>query len=211
MLCAKLNQIHAGLSPNERLSYAYGDKIMERLARVEQQAGEVFEASWEVYTVKKGEYLLKQGKAARYVWLLLEGVVRECQTEDGKCYVSHFYLPGLFFTNYDSSLNDCPSTKSLQMVTDGQLFGIAWKQLKQLEQRYPVLSELEKLLFNHSTQVRHNLWRERNKQDSITFYKYLMDFFPSIVQEVSNIDLSCYMGINCCSLSRIRRLLSSIL
>lgn len=183
-------------------------KLLPLLKEVEQLAGPSLRQVVYSCQLSKGHFLLRQGKPAEQVWILLSGVAREYspggQGLDSRDSISHFFLPGHFVSNYHSVLTHSPSEVNIQLISDAQVLRLSWKDIFKLEERFPLLIQLEKRLVDVSSEERKRHSHCLQCLTAEQYYYYLQKNQQMLSQLVGINDLASYLGISPSSLSRIR-------
>ncbi|WP_163718733.1 Crp/Fnr family transcriptional regulator [Mangrovibacterium lignilyticum] len=204
MLSAILQAIYTELEENCHYTRPYGERLIPLLQQLEREAGSELSEALQFHDFEIGRFLLKTGRVSDRIWVLLDGVAREYMEDEKKCYVTRLFYPGEFVGNYNSSFNRCRSQVSIQLATPSRVLSLEWKQIRLLEQKYPVVTILEKLIFLGATEQRkHHAFCLRQLSAS-DFYVHLRETHPGLDKQVSLTIIANCMGIKLSSLSRIR-------
>lgn len=157
-------------------------------------------------TVKKGDYILKEGEISKHIFFLVSGLVRMYFIDfDGNEISYRFTNTNRFFVDFQSLLTQQPSHYFLQALQDTTMLVIdyekvlhtykistAWNNFGRVwsEHVYLQLNERVEMLLLMKPEER---------------YLYLLNKQPYLFNEVSQVHLSSYLGIKPESLSRIRK------
>jgi len=60
-------------------------------------------------TIKKGDYLLKNGEVCRYLFFMNEGLAKTFFDKNGKEFIMRFFYENRVFSVFDSYLTQTPS------------------------------------------------------------------------------------------------------
>lgn len=204
MIAEKLQTIYTKQESCYKSCLPEYQKAAQLIKLLEKQAGTDFQKLLTPRQLDKGEFLLRQGAQASYLWIFEKGIAREFLTNERGRSISHFFVPGRFVSNYNSVLNHCPSRVSIQLVTTAHVFQVEWKALRLFEEKYPVVGQLERLLVNAVTEERKIHSNCMQQLSAGEYYDYLIANCPLLKDQVPYTDLASYLGISLSSLSRIR-------
>lgn len=204
MIAEQLQTIYREQETCYKLCLPEYQKAVQLLKTLEKEAGADFLDLLTPRQLSKDEFLLRQGTEARYLWIFQEGIAREFLTNERGRSISHFFVPGRFVTNYNSALTRYPSRVSIQLVTSAHVFQVEWKALRMLEEKYPLVGQVERLLVNATAEERKVHSNCMQQLSAGEYYDYLRRNCPLLEEQVPLNDLANYMGINFSSLSRIR-------
>lgn len=155
-------------------------------------------------TLKKNEYLLKEGQRARHIYFIEEGYLRSYEIVEGIEKTMNFGKPRKFMTNWESYDSGNPSPESIQAITDCRVVKIAKINLETLSQEIPQLAHLQNLMFQEIFRCKEDRMKGFIQKKAIERYKQFVTSNPDLVQVVSVNHLSSYLGVAPETLSRIR-------
>jgi CRP-like cAMP-binding protein len=159
---------------------------------------------FERIALKKGEYLLKEGMVTSNTWFLEEGAARLFFNKDGVELTGDFFFPYEFVDSYGCSALQIPSKVNIQLIRDSIVYLIDWANVRDLQHKYLILSEIEKVIAACNV-----LWLEERvfSLQSLSAeerYKQLLDRQPHFVQHIPLTYIASFLGISLETLSRIR-------
>ncbi|MEO0473755.1 MAG: Crp/Fnr family transcriptional regulator [Bacteroidota bacterium] len=185
---------------------------MDRLLRhiqasfpsISQASLRLIQSSFVRVEKKKGEFLLKQGQICRHLYFLIEGMSRSYFVKDGNEITTWFGFQDEFITSYISFFSNVPSYESIDMMSDGVLYQIAYEQL--MDKRNQSV-ELEKVVnyfsIQYTIQLENRLLMLQT-QSAAEKYRLIMQQEPHLIQHIPSKHLASYLGISRETLSRIR-------
>jgi CRP/FNR family transcriptional regulator, anaerobic regulatory protein len=157
-------------------------------------------------SVPEGTMLLKEGKLARELFFISQGILKIVTTNAKGNDVTQFFLKENTFCTILASFNsDQPAQESIIAATDAELLIFTKDSLRDLYQELPWFRELidtatQKTLLE-KIRIRNGFMGE----EAATRYQRFLSLYPDIAQRVSLTDIASYLGITPQSLSRIRR------
>jgi CRP-like cAMP-binding protein len=154
--------------------------------------------------IAKNEMILQEGMICRNFYFLESGLLRYFYNIDGNEVVKTFTFPPFCFTSEASFINQRPSIESIQALEDSIVLQADIQQYKELENidswkkfTYGLLDEVDrfsKLMIIHL-----------KTQSPEQRYLWLIQNYPqSILQRISQKDLSSFLGITPQSFCRIK-------
>jgi CRP-like cAMP-binding protein len=156
-------------------------------------------------TVKKGEYLLKEGQQVNEIAFIEKGVLRLYYLSDGKEINNHFFLENDYAVSYLDFLKKRPSRYFIQAIEYCELLTfsaeslqIAYNNSKNWERFGRIIAES---VYATAT----------NRFESFLFlsakerYLHMIKDYPRFIQRIPLYHLASYLGIERESLSRIRK------
>lgn len=157
-------------------------------------------------TVKKGDYILKEGEISKHIFFLVSGLVRMYFIDfEGNEISYRFTNTNRFFVDFQSLLTQQPSHYFLQALQDTTMLVIGYEKVLHTYKISPawnnfgrVWSEQVYLQLNERVEMLLLMKPEER-------YLYLLNKQPYLFNEVSQVHLSSYLGIKPESLSRIRK------
>jgi CRP-like cAMP-binding protein len=158
-----------------------------------------------VRMIDKDGIILEQGKNCNHLWFINKGAVKAFEWIDGTERVSHFFLSGMFFTNYFCWVTKRQSDLTYKAVEASEIIEIDYPKLEELCTHYHIFDTIgrkmaerifvqeyfnKKLLLNCTAKER---------------YEYFEKERPEIFQHFALKDIASFIGITDVSLSRIRK------
>ncbi len=157
-------------------------------------------------TVKKGDYILKEGEISKHIFFLVSGLVRMYLIDfEGNDISYRFTNTNRFFVDFQSLLTQQPSHYFLQALQDTTMLIIGYEDVLHTYKLSPAWNNFGRVWSEH-------VYLQLNERVEMLLlmkpeerYLYLLNKQPYLFNEVSQIHLSSYLGIKPESLSRIRK------
>jgi CRP-like cAMP-binding protein len=160
----------------------------------------------EKVNIKKGDFLLNEGRVASEYYCLESGLIRSFAiSSEGKEVTTGFFSPNEIVIEVASLFLQTPTSENIHALTDSVCWKITLKSFQQLFQSIPCFSEwgrdwMSGVLFTtkqRSLSMINDTATER--------YLALRKEHPEIVQQAPLKYIASYLGITDTSLSRIRK------
>jgi CRP-like cAMP-binding protein len=103
-----------------------------------------FQSLFKKVTIKKGDYLLKQGTDCRHLSFVQSGLLRVYTNTEKKEVTQWISTEGYFTTDLASFIFETPSRWSIQALSDAEVFRISREDYKKLGTIVTAWNELEK-------------------------------------------------------------------
>lgn len=159
--------------------------------------------------LKKGDVLLREGQAARYLHFICKGALRAYFTDpDGNVYNKNLFMEGNFAASKVSLLQGTPSYFTIEALEDSVLISISYKGYRELirkneDIRNFYIAYIEKNWIIEKEQREISLVME-NATDR---YLKLLEKHPDIDKRIPKLHIASHLGITPTQLSRIRKTL----
>jgi CRP-like cAMP-binding protein len=155
-------------------------------------------------TLRRGEFLIRQEEQPRFVYFLLQGVLRGFLTdEQGReitdCFAYQQGEPAM--PSFDISQ---PSGITIEALADSTLAALPMEEIRRLLQDDPAVKEVYCQLLLEAAK-RH--WETKNalyQYDAAGRYAWFLRAYPGLIGQVSNKHLASFLGITPVTLSRLR-------
>lgn len=162
--------------------------------------------SFQEIVLPKGTNLLEQSKLVNSIWFVLDGIVRVYDyVEQGEERTISFFFTDDFIDVYSCCSLQVPSNVNVELLTETRLFKINWIELNRLMSKYPLLSEIEKVMVSSILNNYKNRIMQFQQYSATERYEYLIKLHPNILESVPLSYLASYLGISRERLSRIRK------
>ncbi|MGK6352438.1 Crp/Fnr family transcriptional regulator [Parapedobacter sp. DT-150] len=153
---------------------------------------------------KKNEYLLAPGRIAKRIYFIETGSVILGHMTDRKAVTRHLALSSEFITCLASFQNQIATDEYLKATERTEAYEISKDGFKEASKQFPAVQDLyQKLVFELLVKCQQRI-TDLISQDAHSYYEYLSNTNPDIVQNMHQYDLASYMGIEPQSLSRLR-------
>ena len=157
-----------------------------------------------IKTLKKGEYLLKEGETCRHVSFVNYGLLRMYHLVDGREKIISFVNEANYIADYRSFLLREPALTFIDVLEDTELIETHYDDLQLIYRHIPeanllgrrVAEELFIEMCQRSTQDANEQIEQR--------YRTVIEQYPWLPQRVPQYMIASYLGITPQALSRIR-------
>jgi CRP-like cAMP-binding protein len=157
-------------------------------------------------TLKKHEYLLKEGDVCRNVYFITDGFFRMFYIDhEGNEINYRFTGKNNFVVDFQSFLLQKPSHFHWQAMQDAEIIALPYAGIHKLYASSPAWNNFgrliaEKVYLQLNERVEMLLFMTPEER-----YKHLLDTQPDLFNQVSQFHLSSYLGVKPESLSRLRK------
>jgi CRP-like cAMP-binding protein len=167
-------------------------------------------ASVAVKSIKKHDFILKEGIVCDFVAFINSGVLIYYKLlENGNEVTTDFAFAGEWVTDNYSRLCKTPSGLYIKALEDTELFLIRENDLTKLYDRLPKLEKVGRILVEQSFIKLSQLSIELQVLTASQRYTRLMQKYPDVLQKIPLYHIANYLGIAPKSLSRIRKEISA--
>ncbi|MFT3933925.1 MAG: Crp/Fnr family transcriptional regulator [Chitinophagaceae bacterium] len=157
-------------------------------------------------TVKESEVLLKEGRTAREMFFICDGVLKIVHSDDKGDDVIHYFLrENQFCTILKSFTEDIPSKDRIQAACDTTVIVFEKNKLYALYKALPFFQNLLNKIIQQSLVDKIEITNSYLGKDASTRYQKFIISQSDIALRVSQTDIASYLGITKQSLSRIRK------
>ena len=154
--------------------------------------------------LKKKTTILKAGKIAREVYLVIEGCLRLYYEKDGEDLSAYFFTDGMFAGAYDSFTSQQPSRHFIEAIEDSTILAIPYKEWISLYSEIPWMNEFVRKVIEQRFIALHQLFTSYILDSPEERYIHLLKNHPDLINRVPQHQLATFLGITPVSLSRIR-------
>lgn len=156
--------------------------------------------------VTEGAVMLEQGKIARELFFICDGVIKITSTsEKGNDVVLFFLRRNQFCTILRSFIGNMPAAESIAVACDSELIVISKTALEEINKAIPYFKPLLDGIMQQGLLDKIQSRNELTGEDASTRYKKFLIRNPDIALRIPLSDVASYLGITQQSLSRIRR------
>jgi CRP-like cAMP-binding protein len=155
-------------------------------------------------TIKRNDFLLKEGKVCDFIAYLNSGVIRHYHLKDGKEITCDVTLKNSFITDFKSFTQSSPSDYNFQILKNADLFIIKKKELSELYNNYKNIESLGRIMAEQVALRAIDIAKSLSSDKPKDRVEKLIFQRPDLFQEVPQRYLANLIGISPESLSRIR-------
>jgi CRP/FNR family transcriptional regulator, anaerobic regulatory protein len=154
--------------------------------------------------LSKGELLLEQGNICKHIYILEHGLARGFYYKDTKDITSWFAFESDILTSLYSFVSQKPSFENIEILENSIVYGISYKQLQELYQKYPEFNMIGRLITEKYYIGLEERILSMQYQTAKERYKKLLENNPQLLQRASLGHIASYIGVSQETLSRIR-------
>lgn len=159
----------------------------------------------EEVTLKRHNYLAREGKRSDTIGFLLEGSMRHFYTHEGEERTTYFYFENHFVASYISCLTGKPSLLSIEALTDCRLLVFSYAVLKKLYDQSHAWERFGRLMAEYLAMGLEECMVGLLMLSPKERYEALLNSDKKkIIERVPQHYIASYLGITPVSLSRIR-------
>lgn len=167
---------------------------------------ELIISSYYPLTLKKKEYLFKQGDHCKTEAFVLNGTLRVFNTDNkGSEHVLNFALPGWWVGDLASFYQNKESLVSVQALETTELLVIDPVRKENLFRNIPALERVFRIIVQRHLASLQNRFLVTISETADQRYKHLLSKIPNIEQLVPQHQIASYLGILPESLSRMKK------
>lgn len=157
-------------------------------------------------TIKKNDFLLKEGDVAENVFFLIEGFFRMYYIDfNGNEINYRFTRKGNFLADFQSLLTQKASQFYWQALQDSELFVLPYHKIQDAYASSAAWSRFGRLMAER-------VYLQLNQRVELLLFKtpeerylHILETEPQLLSEISQFHLASYLGVKPESLSRLRK------
>ncbi len=157
-----------------------------------------------VRTLKKGEYLVREGEVCNHVSFINHGLVRMFHAVEGKEKIIMFAHENEYTAEYQSFLTRRPANAYLLAMEDTELVETCYDDLQMLYQCVPEANLLGRMIAENLFLMMCDLSNHEAKSTIAGRYERLITEIPWLTQRVPQYMIASYLGITPEAFSRIK-------
>jgi len=158
-----------------------------------------------VKQLKKGEFLLREGKISSSFYFNLSGIIRLFYTRDIRELTAYFYEENTFISAYESFVHQTPAKLNLQTVEDTEVVEITAEAAQNLLALSPKFDALARIAMEHELIAHQKIIEALLTLKPEERYLQILNDSPSIIQRIPQHQIAAFIGIHPESLSRIKK------
>jgi len=155
-------------------------------------------------TIKRNDFLLKEGKVCDFIAFVNSGVIRHYHLKDGKEITCDVTLKNSFITDFKSFTQGIPSEYNFQILKNAELFIIKKRELLELYNNNKNIETLGRIMAEQVALRMIDTAMSLSSDKPQERVEKLIIQRPDLFQEVPQRYLANLLGISPESLSRIR-------
>ena len=156
-----------------------------------------------VHHLKKGSYVIEEGKICRHIDFIASGSFRIFSNKDGIEVTTGLFIEGSFVTNMKSLTSSSPSQLFAQAMEDATIVRLYKDAMIGLYKESAEMQTVGRTILEAMV-VQENEWKEMyTLYDPEERYQFLMTKNPELLQRFSLQYIASFLGIRRETLSRI--------
>jgi len=177
---------------------------IDAIVHINDLAWSDFKKEFQKKTIKKGEFIWKEGQTCKHLVFLKNGLVRSFSTTNGKETTHTFYEKKNFFYDDYSFLSQKPCIKAYQVLEDSELVFVSRTHLFSMYDKYKCFERLGRIAIEQThIKMIHDI-EQISQNSSEENYKHLLNTNPSLIHRVPQKIIASYLNVTSEHLSRIR-------
>jgi CRP-like cAMP-binding protein len=183
-------------------------KTLKRLSKLSDESFDKLTQTLEFRTVKKKEFLVREGEICRDLYFINKGMIRTYLINEGIEVTTWVALAGNFDTSAHSFLKGIPSLANLQAITDCDLIFISKSAYDQVLATLPEAKDLTLSILQEYYINLENMFYSCLALPATERYNKLGELFPEHFKYVPQKYLASMIRVREATLSRLRKKLS---
>jgi len=158
-------------------------------------------------TLKKGEYLLRNGEICRTDNFVVSGTLKAfyINSKTGKEEILYFAIENWWATDIDSFQKQKPSIYNIQAIEQTELLQIRYDSFQEMLKQIPKLERFFRIILEKYLGSLQKRIIEDNVLNAEQRYANFIENYPKITDKVPQYLIASYLGITAEFLSRIRK------
>ncbi|WP_430411608.1 Crp/Fnr family transcriptional regulator [Kordia sp.] len=167
----------------------------------------LIESFWTEKTLKKGDYLLRNGETCRTDNFVISGALKAfyINSKTGKEEILYFAIENWWTTDIQSFQKQTPSIYNIQAIEETELLQIRYDSFQEMLTQVPKLERFFRIILENYLGSLQKRIIEDNVLDAKQRYANFIENYPKIATKVPQYLIASYLGITAEFLSRIRR------
>lgn len=177
---------------------------MEKMQALPAEIKARIASEFNIVQAAKDDIILSEGETCKHLWVVLTGVIRSFHYVGETEVTSSFMKPHHIIISIESFHTQTPAFESLQALQPSMLACLHYRQLEELYRQFPMLNLMGRKLTEHYLFLLEKRLYLLRKQKALDKYKYFLEYYPELINEIPLKYIASYLGINGETLSRIR-------
>lgn len=157
-------------------------------------------------TVRKNEFLLKEGEVCDFWGFIEVGLARSYTfTDTGEEFTNGFFSKHDFICQFLSFQERIASAVNVQALEDTVLFFLSYRRLQEVFEKFPAFDKFARKLYEERLVLIKSHMVLRIKLNATNRYLHILKNHPQLLQRIPLKYLASYLNITDSTLSRVRR------
>jgi len=183
-------------------------QFMSQLTSLTDEEAASIRESFPIKTFEKKHQLLKEGMIANNAYLVIKGCIHEYELIDGEEKTTAFYTENQSAINFNSQVNNIPSTKYFECSEATTVAILNGEKEKELYSKHPRFERFCREGMEQMMGAQQETLSKRIISSPTERYQQLVTERPDLINRVPQYQIASYLGIKPETLSRIRKKLS---
>lgn len=180
-------------------------KELEKNQPLQTELKEWLVNNFSILNIQKDEIILSEGETCKYAWVVLNGIIRSFHYVGEAEVTSRLMTPYHIIISPESFYTQTPAFESLQALQPSVLARLHYQQLDLLYQLFPSFNYVGRRLTEYYLFITERRLHLLRKQKATDKYKFFLEKYPDLINEVPLKYIASFLGINQETLSRVRR------
>ena len=172
-----------------------------KLNKLSEEAITFIHSKIELYSIKKGTQLLRNGETCKYFYFVNKGIIRSYYFQEDKEVTNWFALENDFATSIYSFISRNQSYENMEALEDTTLEMLSNNSLQEIYTKFPETERTGRLIIENY----YISLEERIVSIQFKTAKERYDKLPGIILRAPMGAIASYLGITQETLSRIRK------
>lgn len=185
------------------------DLILHNVARLvdlNTEEIEFFTSLLEQRALKRKQYLLRNGKIARYTFFVNTGCLRVYNIDDhGKVHTGYFAIEEHWVSDLYSFLTQTPATFNIDALEDTEILCISKPDMEILYREVPKFERFFRILHQRAFLSLHERLMDHLSTTAEEKYEKFQKRYPGLKLRIPQKHIAAYLGITPEFLSMLRR------
>lgn len=154
--------------------------------------------------IKQKTKVALAGEVIKEAYFIQKGCLRLYYEKDETEISAYFFTENMYTGACESFLTQKPSRHYIEAVENTVAFSVTHKQLQELFNKYPAVSDLFRQIMEERFESIHHLFTSQILDSPEERYRKLVAQAPKLINRIPQHQIATYLGITPVSLSRIR-------
>lgn len=179
---------------------------MKSIIQLDEQEIVLIDNYWQEKTLKKNDYLFRNGELCRYDSFVVSGALKAfyIHPKTGKEEILFFAIEDWWATDLESFTHKTPSIYNIQALEDAVLLQIHQQSFEEMLVKVPRLERYFRLILQGYISAMQKRVILTNAYDAEYRYWEFVKKYPKIIQKIPLYLIASYLGVTPEFLSRIR-------
>lgn len=194
----------ATIEEKQQLLAPFFDKL-DRIQKMDDNLKTDLVKLFKIERKEKEHLLLKEGNICYNLWVVAEGVVRAFHYVGETEITSRIITPHHIIISAGSFYTQTPAMENIEVIDTAIVASLPHAQLENLYAKYPSLNFIVRKITEFYFYMSEKRLYMLRKQKAIEKYKYFLEHYPGLINEVPLKYVASFLGMNQETLSRVRK------